>query len=155
MTQQVRTEGYLLKKGENRHNWKRRWFKAIPANQTLEYFDSPEQVRGSCSRNAQRSNRRPCVLQFENAQKGSGVELFGAKVSRSTDSKYPHHFTVEPNDGSGRVYQLRADNGTEMQEWMNGLGQIADGNKVRSLALGAWHPAMTLSPCCLPTLSHR
>jgi hypothetical protein len=79
MTQQVRTEGYLLKKGENRHNWKRRWFKAIPANQTLEYFDSPEQVRGSCSRNASDLTAGPAFSSLKMLRRARGLSCSAPK----------------------------------------------------------------------------
>jgi hypothetical protein len=98
----------LLKKGEKRHNWKTRWFKANAANATLQYFDSPEL--------------------FSNNQKGVAIPLLGALVDYAANSKHAHHFTVTEKGGA-RTYQLRAGSAAELDDWVRGLGAICRGEK--------------------------
>ena len=113
--------GYLLKKGQLRHNWKRRFF--VSQGTLLLYFESPE------------------------TSKPKGViNVDGATIIdvADGDTNHPHAFEIQPSaevasmgkDWS-RVFHLRAESDVDKAAWLENLRRAAAGRTASSHPLSA------------------
>ena len=107
----IRTQGYLLKKGQSRHNWLRRWFMFDVGSLTLKYYDKKDAADGQSS-----------TLLFKGAVNVPGAAL------HTPETKHKWYFELDASGHHGvaqqtadRTFKFRAETAEEFDDWCTAL----------------------------------
>mmetsp|Transcript_8048 Transcript_8048/g.24939 ORF Transcript_8048/g.24939 Transcript_8048/m.24939 type:complete len:1183 (+) Transcript_8048:176-3724(+) len=101
--------GFLVKRGQRRHTWKKRWFVLSP-DQELNYF-----------------------AKVNTTESLGCLAIAGSTVSRAPEiKKSPHAFSI--TTANGRVLFVYAETDTECNEWILTLAQLAGSNSVEQVS---------------------
>jgi len=106
MTQLVLKEGFLVKKGALRKNWKRRWFELTETK--LSYFKKKKKKREGEVKSWMGMIDIPLVQNVEQDQ---------------TDKTTFYIYTAK------RIYPVRADSADEVQDWIMAIRKVSDPSK--------------------------